>query len=90
MRRTQIYLTEEEHDKLDKLAAQSGKTKSWLIREAVEEYVVRKESAFDKEAFLKAVNDIAGMWKDRSDEEIKQLRQGAGRELNCTLCTWSP
>lgn len=79
MKRTQIYLTEEEHEKLDELAAQTGKTKSWLIREAVEEYVVHKKPEFDKEAFMKAVRGIYGMWKDRDPEEFRKIRKELDR-----------
>lgn len=82
MKRTQIYLTDEEHKELDQLAEQTGKTKSWLIREAVEEYIVNKKPSFDKKEFMKAVEGIYGMWKDRTDEEMKELRSGADREWN--------
>jgi len=82
MKRTQIYLTEKEHEDLDQMAEQTGKTKSWLIREAVEEYVVNKKPEFDRQAFAEAVESIYGLWKDRPDEEIKELRSGADRERN--------
>jgi len=80
MKRTQIYLTDEEHKELDQLAEQTGKTKSWLIREAVEEYVVNKKPKFDRQMFTEAVEGIYGIWKDRSDDEIKELRSGSDRE----------
>ena len=82
MKRTQIYLTEEEHEQLDRLAEQTGKTKSWLIREAVEAYVVKKKPGADRQAFVKAGEDVFGIWKDRSDADIKELRAGADREAN--------
>jgi metal-responsive CopG/Arc/MetJ family transcriptional regulator len=79
MKRTQIYLTEKEHEELDKMAEQTGKTKSWLIREAVEEYVITKKPAFDKKEFMKAVEGVYGMWKDRDPEEFRQIRKEFNR-----------
>lgn len=39
LRRTQIYLTAEEQDALGALARRSGRTRSDLIREAIDAYV---------------------------------------------------
>jgi predicted transcriptional regulator len=42
MKRTQIYLTEEQHRYLERLASTRDTTISSLIREAISEYVVRQ------------------------------------------------
>ena len=49
MTRTQVYLTEEQRRQIQRLADAQRKTMAQVIREAVEEYVVRrstKESAW--------------------------------------------
>ena len=63
MFRTQIYLTEEERVALQKLAKESGRGQSELIREAVDTYVAQQSPA-RKAA---ALDDAAGMWRDRDD-----------------------
>lgn len=63
MVRTQIYLTEEERDGLDALAKSTGKKQSELIREAVDRFLdLRKGN--HRAAVL---NEVAGMWSNRSD-----------------------
>ena len=39
--RTQIYLTEDQRDRLDELAEREGKSLAALIRAAVDEYLIR-------------------------------------------------
>lgn len=47
MKRTQIYLTEEQHRHLERLASARDTTISKLIREAISEYVIRHLSERD-------------------------------------------
>lgn len=72
MKRTQIYLTKEEQLELDNLSKSKGTSKSALIREAVDEYLVKHSEERRKEI----LNRAAGMWKDREDlpdfEEIRK------------------
>lgn len=42
MRRTQVYLTEEQDRHLERLAAQMDKSQSEIIREAIDEYAKRR------------------------------------------------
>lgn len=72
MKRTQIYLTEEEQLALDKLSEQRDTSKSALIREAVDEYLAKHSEERRKKAFEKAF----GMWKDRDDlPDFEKLRK---------------
>jgi metal-responsive CopG/Arc/MetJ family transcriptional regulator len=60
MIRTQIYLTVEEMNALKALSNRAGKKQSELIREAVDEFLVRRSQA-SRHGML---NDIAGIWRD--------------------------
>ena len=63
MKRTQVYLTEEQERGLKRLAASSGRKQSELIREAVEGYLAERQPGDWKEALAA----LRGMWKDRED-----------------------
>ena len=63
LRRTQIYLTAEEQDALAALARRSGRTRSDLIREAIDAYV--HEVAGTPRAEKLAAGK--GLWATRRD-----------------------
>ncbi|MCD4775557.1 MAG: ribbon-helix-helix protein, CopG family [Candidatus Aegiribacteria sp.] len=63
MVRTQIYLTEEERDKLSALVKATGKRQSELIRDAVDMYIDLANGS-RRDSIL---NKAAGMWRDRKD-----------------------
>lgn len=68
MRRTQIYLTEEEWRRLASVARDRHVTKAVLVREAVDHaYLVKKPSP---EAFSKALWAVYGLWRNRAAEEF--------------------
>ena len=54
MTRTQIYLTEEQREQIQRLAEAQHKTMAQVIREAVEEYVVQRSAK--KSAWWDIVN----------------------------------
>ena len=77
MQRTQIYLSAEEARALDRLARRTGRTKSQLIREAIDQ--VYLGSRHDPEQMLSAIARAAGSWKGRSEtgsEYVERLRGG--------------
>jgi hypothetical protein len=53
MRRTQIYLREEQDRRLEQRARAAGATKSALIREAIDRFLRRERSSNDLETALK-------------------------------------
>jgi len=57
--RTQIYLTETERAALDRLAATTGRTKSQLIREAIEAHYLARP---DMEQALRVLDETFGAW----------------------------
>ncbi len=73
--RTQIYLSKRELEALDKVARQTGKTRSHLIREAIEEKYVTRRTA---DEMLAVLRETAGAWGPRdlsSEAYVEELRR---------------
>ncbi|MBN1508176.1 MAG: ribbon-helix-helix protein, CopG family [Sedimentisphaerales bacterium] len=76
MVRTQIYLTERQHDELAAIAEARGKRQSELIREAVDQLVGQSGSS-RRDVVLR---EAAGLWKDRKDlPDFKAFRADRAR-----------
>ena len=72
LRRTQIYLTVEEQEALAVLARQSGRTRSELIREAIDALVEGSAGPTRKEMLAAG----RGLWARRQDlPDFAALRQ---------------
>jgi hypothetical protein len=77
MVRTQIYLTQAEQNALSELSCATGRSKSDLIREAIDQMVARQRPV-DRLSLLRRGR---GIWKHRSDlPDFAALR----RELDRT------
>lgn len=73
--RTQIYLTKREAAALKRAAKTTGRTRSQLIREAIEAQYMAPAS----EDALDVLNRTAGLWSDRSETGeayVERLRSG--------------
>lgn len=76
MLRTQIYLTEQERQRLRAIAAQTGQTQSELIREAIDRFI---EGYADGNR-LQLLRKGRGLWKNRTDlPDFPALRKEADR-----------
>lgn len=70
MVRTQIYITEEEQRKLRTLSRQMGRKQSELIRNAIDNFLLRMSPAPKVDTLRRG----RGMWKDRRATEFKAIR----------------
>jgi predicted transcriptional regulator len=72
MVKVQIHLTEKQRDALRDLARQTGKKRSALIRQAIDDFLDRHQPR-DRRAMLEQAR---GMWKDRDDlPDFQALRR---------------
>lgn len=74
--RTQIYLTAEESAALERASIETGKTRSQLIREAIDEKYGSRRSL---EEFMAVLDASFGAWKEEPGEDrsayLKDLRR---------------
>ena len=86
MQRTQIYLSEREAELLDSEARRTGRTRSSLIREAIQQ---RYDSKNDREETLRVLRETAGAWKrepgDETDDSVEFVKRLRGPGLGVRL-----
>lgn len=76
MRRTQIYLTDEEREALQVISRHLGQSQSELIRKAVDRYIEEHQEG-NRLDFLRRGR---GIWKNRKDlPDFESLRQELDR-----------
>lgn len=78
VRRTQIYIDDEQDRRLAARAAASSRTKSDLIREALDRYLATESAADELAEFRAAVRAVAGIAPYLPDgvEYVRQIRAG--------------
>lgn len=70
MNRTQIYLTSAEAQGVARVAASSGRNQSEVIREAIDQYLLR----MGPQDRLGRLRDARGMWQDHDGVSLESLR----------------
>lgn len=80
MKRTQLYIDEEEFGVLSVLARQRKKTISELVREAIRKTYLEKKSLDP----IKVLEETRGLWKDHkidsTEKHLRRLRKGVRLE----------
>jgi len=77
MNRTQIYLTEEEQKALRAIANLRETTQSEVIREAIDQYIVKHQQAYR----VQMLREARGIWADRDDINATALRAEWDRQF---------
>ena len=80
MRRTQIYLSENQHGKIGRIAKAQGLTRSQYIRDVLDKALDAGATEPDWKAAIMAG---VGMWKDRPEveQEILEARRSLDRDV---------
>lgn len=79
MVRTQLYLHDDIHRKLRRIAREQGTTISELVRRALQQVYSEEVSAGE---WTSAVDAVAGLWADRDDIDdgwSRRIRSGSRR-----------
>lgn len=79
MNRTQIYLTTVQVRALERLARSTGRTKSQLIRDAIDQIYLG--SSHDREHVLSAIRRAAGSWTQRRHTGAEYVESIRGARL---------
>ena len=77
MKRTQVYLTQNEHKALTALSRKTKKKRSEIIREAIDEHL---EKQLNKKTRAQILDEVAGSWKD-NDVDFNALRKSWNRKI---------
>jgi hypothetical protein len=78
MRRTQLYLDDQQHQQATRLAAESGLTLSDIVRVALDEYLQRRRR--QRKEFLDALQSASGVWRNRNDlPDLAEARRHSER-----------
>lgn len=69
MERTQIYLTPEQQEAIESIAARREQTKSTIIREAIDRYI----ADCDQDKWQTVLDETFGAWADMSESEVPDI-----------------
>ena len=70
MQRTNIFLTEEQQRRLQRLAKEEGVSKSSLIRQILDEALAITKTTVSVE---EVVRSSSGIWADRTEDELQEV-----------------
>lgn len=85
MKRTQIYLNDEQTTRLDERAAVNGATRSELIRRAVDAYLDHpdeRDGQVRLARFKEAVEQVAGIAPYLTHDYVEEMRAAGARKLD--------
>jgi len=85
VKRTQIYLNDEQTTRLDERAAVNGATRSELIRRAVDAYLDHpdeRDGQVRLARFKEAVEQVAGIAPYLTHDYVEEMRAAGARKLD--------
>ncbi|MFZ5629867.1 MAG: ribbon-helix-helix protein, CopG family [Spirochaetota bacterium] len=77
MKRTQVYLTQNEHKALTALSKKTKKKRSEIIREAIDAHLKKQQN---KKTRAEILDEVAGSWKD-NDVDFDAMRKSWNRKI---------
>jgi len=80
VKRTQIYLDEQQAARLDERAAEGGTTRSSVIREAIDSYLTPDGDEW-RARWREAVRDTGGIAPYLPDDNVDAMRAAGARKL---------
>jgi hypothetical protein len=87
MRKAQVFLTDEQLAELRRIARETGRKQSEIIRRGVD-LAVKEASGTGEADWRKATRSAAGIWKDRHD--IDAMREDMRKRYQDRLDTLFP
>lgn len=85
VKRTQIYLDDDQTTRLDERAAINGATRSELIRRAIDAYLDQPDERDEQvrlTRFKEAVEQVAGIAPYLTHEYVEEMRAAGARKLD--------
>lgn len=76
MKRTQVYLTQNEHKALTALSKKTKKKRSEIIREAIDAHLQRNAT----KPFAAVLDEVAGSWKENT-VDFDAMRKSWDRKI---------
>lgn len=77
MKRTQVYLTQNEHKALTALSKRTKKKRSEIIREAIDAHIEQQQK---KKTRAEILDEVAGSWKDNT-VDFDAMRKSWNRKI---------
>ena len=76
MKRTQVYLTQNEHKALTALSKKTKKKRSEIIREAIDAHLQKSAT----KSFAAVLDEVAGSWKENT-VDFDAMRKSWDRKI---------
>jgi hypothetical protein len=92
MVRKQIFIREDQQERLKLVAAREGVAEAELVREGLD-LVLERKAPTEDDSWREAIRCIEGMWEDRKefdafDAERRRRRAERRKRMNALLSDW--
>jgi Ribbon-helix-helix domain len=92
MVRKQIFIRDDQQERLKSVAARDGVAEAELVREGLD-LVLERKAPLEDDSWREAIRSIEGMWEDRKefdafDAERRRRRAERRKRMNALLSDW--